>query len=190
MTLSGTNTFSGTTTTTSGSTLNIGSTLALQDSVLAFSAGSVTFGSGVTAATVGALSGSGLKLNLTNLGSSGVALTLGTTGLSSTYSGSITGSGGSLVVTAGTNTFTITGTSGQVYTDFTGGVTINNGADVRLAGQFNGSNGLGVGNITMNNNAAISSSANSTQVLDIRAMALPCRAVVRRTSATELTLAH
>ncbi|MFT3785596.1 MAG: autotransporter-associated beta strand repeat-containing protein [Tepidisphaeraceae bacterium] len=128
--LSGTNTYTGATTVNAG-TLSIGSTQALQSSTLNYSAGTVNFVNGITAATVAAISGSG-NLALTNDASGAVALSLGGTGASSTYSGVLSGAGS--VAKSGGGTLTLSGVS-----TYTGNTSITGGAIVvGTGGALNG----------------------------------------------------
>ncbi len=110
-TLNGTNTLSGTTTISAG-TLQLGNSLALQNSMLNYNnqAGVLSFGQ-LLSATLGGLSGS-QSLPLVNSNLVGVALTVGSNNLSTTYSGvfSDAGAGGSLTK-VGSGTLTLTGSS-------------------------------------------------------------------------------
>jgi len=119
--LGGATTFSGTATITQG-TLELTNSLALQDSILNYTAGNVTF-SGITSATVGGITGTH-NLSLVNLGSQAVALTVGSLGGS--YSGGFTGAGSLTVNTAAT--LIITGSN-----NYTGGTTIL-GGNLTVAG--------------------------------------------------------
>jgi len=96
----------------SGGTLVLANSLALQYSSLNISgSGTLSFG-GLTAASFGGLQGPG-NIALTNANAAAVALTVGGNGAATTYSGNLSGAGGSLVKTgagalllAGSNTFT------------------------------------------------------------------------------------
>jgi autotransporter-associated beta strand protein len=113
----GTTTYGGTTTIAQG-TLQIASSLALQDSILNYTNGSVTF-NGITSATLGGLSGS-QNLNLINTASAALALTVGANNLNTTYTGALTGSGS--LTKSGTGTLTLAGAN-----NFTGGTTVLGG---------------------------------------------------------------
>ena len=113
VTLTGTNTFSGPTT-VSGGALDLDNSNALQNSTLMATSGSVTFDSGVASKTFsfGGLSGSG-NLTLLNTAGTAVALTVGGNNASTTYSGVLRPTGGSLtkvgagsLLITGENTYT------------------------------------------------------------------------------------
>lgn len=82
--------------------------------------GSLTFGKLTTAAQIGGLKGS-QSLALVNTASAGVALSVGGNNESTTYSGTLSGTGGS-VNKEGTGTFTVTGNN-----TYTNGTTISKG---------------------------------------------------------------
>ena len=117
--LSGSNTYSGNTL-VSGGTLALGSGLALQNSTFDTSgSGTLSFGA-LTAATFGGIINSG-NLSLTNTASAPLALSVGNNGASTTYSGAMSGSGGSLTkLGAGMLTLTAANSYG-------GGTTISEG---------------------------------------------------------------
>jgi len=116
------NTHNGTTT-LGGGTLTLANANALQNSTLAYSTGTLGFGS-LTTSTFGALSGS-QNLTLANASSAAVALTLGNNSATATYTGILSGSG-SLIENGGSPTQTIgSGTSGGV--SLTGGITVDKG---------------------------------------------------------------
>jgi len=115
-TLGGNNTFSGGTTVTGG-TLVIKSAGAANNSVVNVGVNNgLAFG--LNSATLGGLSGSG-NVALLN-GTNGVALTVGNSA-STTYSGALSGSGGSLTKT-GASTFTLSGSN-----SYTGNTTVSGG---------------------------------------------------------------
>ena len=110
--LSGVNTFNGTTVISNG-TLQVANSLALQGSTLSYNgAGSLVFDPGITAATLGALSGTN-NLSMTNLSSSPIVpLTVGGNNASTAYSGSLNdGGAGASLVKNGSGTFTLKGTN-------------------------------------------------------------------------------
>ncbi|MEI6070987.1 MAG: autotransporter-associated beta strand repeat-containing protein [Verrucomicrobiae bacterium] len=122
VTFSTANTYAGTTKITGGSTLLLGSSTALQLSTLNYNTsdnGTLSFGS-LTAATLGGLNGD-KTLALTNNATAAVALTVGGNQLNTTYSGNLTGTGGSLIKT-GIGTLTLSGTN-----SYTGNTTISQG---------------------------------------------------------------
>lgn len=151
LTLNGTNTYTGNTTISAG-TLLLGNSLGLQDSTLLYNTGggTLSFGS-LTSATLGGLSGN-QNLALTNNASSGVSLTVGGNGQSTTYSGNFSGNG-SLTVT-GTNSLTLTGNS-----SYAGITLVNNGTlNVTTGGNIATSN-TSVGDATGSNGSLIVSSS-------------------------------
>jgi autotransporter-associated beta strand protein len=124
--LGGANTYSGTTN-VSGP-LRLANPLALQNSTLNLSpsGGSVTFAAGTTAGSIAALAGSGTGgITLTSNGQP-VTLTVGSTGLSSTFAGMIKGIGS--LVKQGGGTLTLTGAA--TYT----GATVVAGGTLQLLG--------------------------------------------------------
>ncbi|MCE9611793.1 MAG: autotransporter-associated beta strand repeat-containing protein [Chthoniobacter sp.] len=106
VTLANTNTFKGSTTIGSGGTIALANVSALQNSTLAYTAGTLTFANSIATAALGGLSGS-QGLALTNNVASPVALTVGGNNSTTTYSGTMSGTGGSLTKT-GTGTLTLT----------------------------------------------------------------------------------
>jgi len=118
--LGGANTFNGTTTIAAG-TLQLANPLALQNSVLNYTTGTLTFGGGITSATIGQLAGS-QNLLLNNLASTpaAVALTTGGNNATWTYSGNLSGLGS--LTKAGSGQMTLTGNN-----SFSGATTGNGG---------------------------------------------------------------
>jgi autotransporter-associated beta strand protein len=131
--LGGENTFGGDTVISNGA-LQLANTLALQNSTLNYSSGLLLFDSGISAATLGGLTG-GNAVALTNHDGTGMALTIGNNATSTTYSGALTdanaSSGTGSLVKAGAGTLTLTGTN--TY----GGATAVNGGTLAL-----GTNGV------------------------------------------------
>jgi autotransporter-associated beta strand protein len=118
LTLTGSNTFTGGTT-VGGGTLTLGNTAALLESTLDTSgAGLLSFGS-LTAATLGGLQGSG-NLTLGNTAGAGVSLTVGNNSASTTFNGSLSGSGS--LIEAGSGTLTLTASN-----RYSGGTSIGGG---------------------------------------------------------------
>ncbi|MBC8095793.1 MAG: autotransporter-associated beta strand repeat-containing protein, partial [Akkermansiaceae bacterium] len=117
VTLSAANTAAGATVITNG-TLRLANALALQNTILNFDSGNLVF-SGITAATLAGLSGanSAQNLNLVNVASGPVTLTVGGNNASLSYAGQLSGTG-SLVKT-GTGTLTLANAT------YTGNTTIN-----------------------------------------------------------------
>ena len=121
LTLLGANTFSAGTTVSSGATLTLNNSSSLGSGTLVNN-GTVQVANGVTAITIQGLSGTNASavLNLTNLGSQAVVLTLGENNADTTYAGKISGTGSA--VKKGSGTLTLSGTS-----DYTGATTISEG---------------------------------------------------------------
>ena len=123
--LATTNTYTGDTL-ISGGTLQLTSAQALQKSTLDTSgSGSLNF-SGLTAATLGGLKGSG-NLRLTNTANAAVALTVGNNNTNTTYAGSLSGSGS--VNKIGAGALTLAGSN--IYS---GGTEVDNGTLVAANG--------------------------------------------------------
>jgi autotransporter-associated beta strand protein len=128
LTLSGVNTFSGDTQVNAG-TLLLGNALALQRSTFDTQTGSVgtlSFGA-LTSATFGGLKGSN-DLSLLNESSAPVTLTVGANNASTTFSGSLSGTGGALIKT-GSGTLNLAGATANTYT----GLTTLSGGTLQLA---------------------------------------------------------
>ena len=119
--LAGANTYHGTTTISVG-ILEAAHPLALQNSTLNYAStgGTITFGTGSVAYTLGGLTGE-KNLALANKSKAAITLTVGNNAGDTTYSGALGGTGGSLVKT-GAGTLTLSGIN-----TFTGGTTISAG---------------------------------------------------------------
>ncbi len=172
--LASANTFTGNTTVLGG-TLTLASNLALQNSTLSNFA-TVLFGPGITNVTLGGLSGSS-NIALNNTGSGAVALTVGTNGANTTYSGNLTSNGsvvkvgGGNLIFAGTNSYTgTTSVNGGTLT-FAGdtsaynGTTITNNANLAFAQSFSSTftgNITGNGNFTQAGSATLTLTGNNT----------------------------
>ena len=118
LTLAGTNTLTGLTT-VSGGMLVLSNQVALQNSTLNVTGGSVGFGIGLTAFTLGGLAGT-QNVGLTNASGATVALTVGNNNSNTVYSGSLS-AGGSLIK-VGTGTLTLAGVN-----TYTGSTTVVSG---------------------------------------------------------------
>jgi autotransporter-associated beta strand protein len=118
--LSDSNTFTGSTAIIGG-TLTLASRGALLGSTLNYNdqGGTLSFGA-LTSSTFGGIEGEG-SLALTNTGNAAVALVVGYNGQSTTYSGGLSGSGGSLTK-LGAGTLALTGSN-----SYTGATTTSNG---------------------------------------------------------------
>jgi len=150
--LSGANSFAGTTYLTNG-TLQLANTLALQNSTLIDNdaTGSVAF-NGITSATFGGLSGS-QGINLMNVASAPVVLTVGSNNASSTYLGGFSGGGSLIKVDTGTLTLS--------NANYTGNTSVNDGGTLTVA---SGSFGSSTGTITVGSDV---SGVNSVATLNL-----------------------
>ena len=134
LTLAGSNTFTGQTT-VSGGAICIANPAALQNSTVGQGSDyGLTFASGITAATLGGLSG-GNAYNLTNADGNGVNLSVGNNNTNTTFSGAFSGNGSLTKVGNGALTLT------NYYSNHTGGATLDSGTLV-LANQ----SGSAIGN--------------------------------------------
>jgi autotransporter-associated beta strand protein len=141
--LAAANTFTGTTN-ASGSELRLANALALQSSTLNTVANNtVTFAAGVTAATLGGLSGSG-SFALQDTAAAAVALTVGNNNATTTFLGALSGSGSLTKIGSGTLTL-----SGNL--SYTGGTTVSSAGPLILAGN----NVAATGDITVATGASI-----------------------------------
>jgi autotransporter-associated beta strand protein len=118
--LGSSNSYNGQTTITSG-TVKLAQTYAAQNSTVAVNVDNgLAFGTGITAATIGGLSGSNL-VNLINDDSNPVTLSVGNNNSSNTFSGVLSGAGGALNK-VGSGSLTLTASS-----SYTGSTTISSG---------------------------------------------------------------
>ena len=149
--LNGSNSYTGATTLNSG-TLQLGNANAVASSALTSSTtGALTFSSGIGAFNIGSLIGSG-SLSLTDPASAAVTLNVGSTGVSGTYNGVVTGAGG--IVKSGTGTMWL----GNAANSFGGGVTVLSGV---LNGQGNFGTIYGTGTLALGDT---SGTANATMM--------------------------
>jgi autotransporter-associated beta strand protein len=155
LSLTSANSFGGTLTASSGTT-RIDHTNAAQNATVSISASNaVTFGTDITTANFGALSGAG-NLNLTNSGSGNVALSAGANNASSTYSGSLSGIGSLTKTGSGTLTLTNSGS-------FSGGTLVSAGTLTLNSSAANANSGhLGSGTVTLGNGATLTFAGNSS----------------------------
>jgi fibronectin-binding autotransporter adhesin len=135
LTLAATDTFSGSTV-LDGGTLAIGSALALQQSTLNVNGGNPIFGS-VTSATFGGLSGSG-TLSLTSTAFGAVALSVGNDNASTTYFGTLQGTGSLTKIGSGSLVFTGSNTYTASTTITAGTLQIGNGGSGAAIGSTSG----------------------------------------------------
>ncbi|MDB6019549.1 MAG: Autotransporter-associated beta strand repeat protein [Pedosphaera sp.] len=157
LTLSAGNTHTGLSTVNNGS-LIVGDSSALQNSTVSNNVvAGVSFASGITSATFGALAGTG-DISLLNAASSIVTLTVGGNNASSAYSGSLTGSGN--LLKAGTNILTLSGNStlNNLQVTASGGTLAING----------GNSTMGALQIVTDNGTVLVSGGNTTVTLDSR----------------------
>lgn len=141
--LSNANTFSGTLTASSGLVRLDHAQAAQSATVSVGAANAVAFGGGITAATVGGLSGAG-DLALTSVDTSSVALTVGGNNASTTYSGQLSGAG--VLIKTGTGTLTLSGSNLN-----SGGVTLTGG--ILQAGNGGSTGSLGSGPVVFEGGA-------------------------------------
>ena len=133
------NTYSGSTT-ISGGVLQLKNAQAAQDSTVSVNVNNgLAFGPGVTAPALGGLAGSG-KINLATTDSSAVTLTVGGNNQNTTYTGTLSGSGG--VTKAGTGALTLTASN-----TYTGGTIVEVG--ILVASNGTGGSATGSGSVTL-----------------------------------------
>ncbi|MEZ0215522.1 MAG: autotransporter-associated beta strand repeat-containing protein [Rariglobus sp.] len=146
LSLTNANTFGGILTQSSG-TVRIDNSLAAQSATVSVGTNDgVTFGTGITAATFGGLSGAG-NLTMTNTDLAAVALQVGNSNANSTYTGTLGGTG--TLSKIGTGTLTLSGaTVGAAV------VNLNTGT---LA--FGSSAGSGVGTVNAANGTTVSATS-------------------------------
>ena len=136
MALTSPNTYTGATTISNG-VIRLDTGLAVQNSVVSIGVDNgLAFGSGVTAATVSGLAGTG-TLALANTGAGAVALTVGSNITSATYTGALTGNG--TLTKIGTATQTMSGPISVA------GITVNAGTLT-----LNGSSGAYTNGVALN----------------------------------------
>ena len=143
--LSNANTFTGVMTVNGSGGLGsvrLDNSLAAQNATVSVGlSNALKFGTGITAATVGGLSGSG-NLSLVNTDTNNVTLTVGNNNTTSSYAGVLTSA--AALIKSGTGTFTLTGDNSAT---FSGGMNIGQGT-VQLGGvQANGQLGAGSGEV-------------------------------------------
>lgn len=141
-------------TTVSGGIVRIGNSLALQNSSVSNQThGGLGFATGVTAATLGSLAGSG-DIPLTNASSAAVTLTVGGNNSSTSYSGQLSGAGA--LVKSGTGTLTL-GASNT----YTGSTTVNDGT---IVASSNTSLGSGISNSPSQTSAVVNFGSNTLTI--------------------------
>ncbi len=160
LSLTNANTFSGTLTASpsAGGKVRLDNALAAQNATVSVGAtNAVTFGTGITTATVAGLSGSS-SLALTNSDANGVTLTVGNNDAGSTYSGVLSGAGALTKIGAGTF---ILGVSGQSYSGATNvsGGTLQFSSSGNMAGNLIGAGAL---NLSAGGRARFASTSSTT----------------------------
>ena len=171
--LAGSNSFSGGTT-ISGGTLVLANALALQNSTVFMATNNgLGFSSGLSAATLGGLAGSG-NVALANAASQPVMLSVGQNGQNSTYSGSLGGAGGLTKQGSGVLTLTapstysgptviasgvlklpstvVSGSIGIHFIGGNGGTAFSGTGGVAPMGNWNNESGYTFNGVTLNNN--------------------------------------
>jgi autotransporter-associated beta strand protein len=154
--LSNDNTFSGTLTASAGTTRIDHSLAAKSATVSVGGANAVTFGTSITSATFGGLSGAG-NLTLTNADTSAVALKIGNNNANTSYSGSLTGAGS--IEKIGTGTSTVTNIGNTV------GFTVTSGTLTGGGTTTNSNGGFGTGGITFKGGTINSSMGANSSLL-------------------------
>ncbi len=154
--LGGTNTFTGITVISNG-TLELDSPFALQNSSLIYNTGTLTFGNGITNATVAQLLGtnSAKPLILSN-GTAGVTLAVGPNNITTAYPGSITdgGVGGGITLnSSGTMTLSNANYSGNTTVFNSGTLVISGGSFGSATSGITIANGGGAATLTITGNA-------------------------------------
>ena len=157
--LGGTNTFNGTTVIANG-TLELDNPLALQNSALNYNHGSLTFGGGITAATLAEVTGtnSTQNLNLFNTGSGAVTLTVGGDNASALFTGNVadSGLGGSLIKNgSGTLTLSNANYAGNTTVNASGTLTINGGSSGSSGSTITVGNGGGLATLNFAGNGTL-----------------------------------
>jgi len=144
------NTFSGATTVGSGTTVQLNSNWALTNSTVNYTAGTLTFGNGITTPALGGLTGTASTQNLTL--PSGLTLAVGNNSVADTYAGQISGAG-SLIVS---NNLSV-GTA-----NYTGNTTVyGNGILTINGGSFGSSSStIGVANPAASPGSAVAATMN------------------------------
>lgn len=142
--LNGANTFNGTTSISNG-VLQVLNSLALQDSTLVYDSGTLAVNGGLSAVTLGGLTGTN-NLVLTNLSGGVVVWTVGNNGGDSTYGGGLNDYGvGSSLIKNGAGAFTLSGSNSYAgVTTLAGGTLIlTNGGQIVTAGTVTINGGVG-----------------------------------------------
>ena len=157
--LGGTNTFNGTTFIANG-TLELDNPLALPNSVLNYNHGTLTFGGGITAATLAEVTGTNSvqNLNLFNTGSGAVTLTVGGDNASALFAGNVAdgGLGGSLIKNgSGTLTLSNANYSGNTTVNASGTLTITGGSSGSSSSTITVGNGGGLATLNFTGNSAL-----------------------------------
>ena len=120
--LAGANLFKGVTVVSNG-ILQLANPLALQNSMLKYNSGTLTFGAGITAASLAELAGTNLAQNLilTAVDNGAVTLTVGSGNMTTNYAGNLSGSGALTGLGSGALTFSNANYTGATVANTTNG---------------------------------------------------------------------
>ena len=162
LSLSAANTFSGTLTASSGAIV-FNNALAAQNATVSIGvANGVTFGTGITSATIAALSGSSNEA-LTNSDGNAVALTVGNNNVGGTYGGVLTGLGALTKTGTATQVLSVGGQTYSGTTNISGGILQTGGSGNTASNLF----GAGAINLSGGGEARFNSTSGATVNSDL-----------------------